>query len=142
MEAVVEVSVIMPVFNASAWLADCLASLEAQIAENGQPFAQSTPAEISIFDDSSTDDSPAIIEAWLPKLRAVGYRTCFTRSDGSGKGCGFAKNKAILASHGRFLAFADADDIHQPRRLAAQLAAAQLHPRAIIGCQFTRYSLS
>ena len=69
----------------------------------------------------------------------MGYRTIFTQSDGSGKGCGFAKNQAIRVSHGKFLAFTDADDIHCPKRLLRQVAAARERPNAIVGCQFTRF---
>ena len=69
MEATVEVSVIVPVYNASPWLDECLASLAAQVDEQGLPFAQRTACEVSIFDDSSTDDSPKIVESWLPKLQ-------------------------------------------------------------------------
>lgn len=85
----------------------------------------------------ATLTGPARIDLNLAP-QAVGYRTVFTRNDGSGKGCGFAKNQAVRVSHGRFLAFADADDVHCPRRLCMQLAAARERPNAIVGCQFTR----
>ena len=67
--ATVEVSVILPVYNAAPWLPECLASLAAQIEETGEPFARRTACEVSIFDDSSTDESPKIITEWLPKLQ-------------------------------------------------------------------------
>lgn len=69
MDAPVDVSVILPVFNAARWLHECLASIAAQVDVKGEPFARGTACEVSIFDDLSTDESPKIVEEWLPKLQ-------------------------------------------------------------------------
>ena len=77
MEVAIEVSVIIPVYNASPWLAECLASLVGQVDESGQPFPLHTSCEVCIFDDSSTDDSPKIVQEWLSKLQVMGiFQLC------------------------------------------------------------------
>ncbi|GLD60870.1 UDP-GlcNAc:betaGal beta-1,3-N-acetylglucosaminyltransferase-like protein 1, partial [Lates japonicus] len=60
----VDVSIIMPVYNASCWLDECLqAILE-------QDFTGSM--ELSVHDDGSTDDSRKVVEGWRERLEARG----------------------------------------------------------------------
>jgi glycosyltransferase involved in cell wall biosynthesis len=53
-------------------------------------------------------------------------------------GCGFAKNKSILQSHGTFLCFLDADDVMAPNRLEELYEAGLQNGNAIIGSNFQR----
>ena len=105
------VSVIMPIHNAAAFLAEAVASVQAQGL---------TAWELLAVDDGSTDDSPAILArlaATDPRIRLL--------STGGNLGAGAARNCAMDTAQGRYLAFLDADDLWLPEKLALQLAAMQ-----------------
>lgn len=125
------VSVILPVYNAEKWLDECLLSVQKQTFSDG--------LELSAFNDSSTDTSLAILQKWKPVLEESGIHVIIRgHADDNPKGVGFAKNRAVKQSSGRYLCFLDADDVMSPQRVTAQLNAAKLYPDAIIGSQFKR----
>jgi teichuronic acid biosynthesis glycosyltransferase TuaG len=101
------VSVITPVWNAAATLAATIASVR----------AQSLPAwEMLLVDDGSTDGSAALIAlagAADPRIRGL--------TTGRNGGAGAARNLAIRAARGRYIAFLDADDRWRPEKLARQI---------------------
>ena len=101
------VSVVTPAWNAAATLPATLASVLAQTRPDW---------ELLVADDGSTDASPAIAAAWAardPRIRPL---------PGPRQGPAAARNRAIRAARGRFLAFLDADDCWRPEKLARQLA--------------------
>jgi glycosyltransferase involved in cell wall biosynthesis len=100
------VSVIIPAFRASRDIADALASVFAQT------FAD---FEVVLVDDGSPD--AAELEAAIAPFRS---RIQFITQPNLGAGA--ARNTAIRASTGRFLAFLDADDRWLPDFLARQVA--------------------
>jgi glycosyltransferase involved in cell wall biosynthesis len=57
------VSVIIALYNAQAFLVECLDSVAAQTYRG--------PIEICVHDDASTDDSFAVLEAWEEKRRRL-----------------------------------------------------------------------
>uniref|UniRef100_A0A8D2ZPM6 Glycosyltransferase 2-like domain-containing protein n=1 Tax=Scophthalmus maximus TaxID=52904 RepID=A0A8D2ZPM6_SCOMX len=57
-------SVVMPVYNASCWLDECLQAI------SEQDFTGSM--ELSVYDDASTDDSRIVVEGWRERLEARG----------------------------------------------------------------------
>lgn len=90
-------SVIVPCYNAEATLADTLASLARQRWERGW--------EVLVVDNRSTDGSRALAEGFrdrLPNLRIV---DAFER-----QGQPYAINTGVAAALGRSVAFCDADD--------------------------------
>jgi len=98
------VSIVTPIFNAARWLEETLASVRAQTL---------TDWEQILVDDGSTDNSVAIVESAAredPRFRVL--RT------GRNEGPSVARNIAITASCGRFIAFLDADDLWLPEKLA------------------------
>ncbi|KAJ8246306.1 hypothetical protein GJAV_G00266110 [Gymnothorax javanicus] len=127
----IDVSIILPVYNASCWLDDCLqAVLE-------QDFRGSM--ELSVFDDGSTDDSRAMVERWTETLQGKGISVVISGHDSDQpKGVGHAKNRAVAQSRGRYLCFQDADDVMMPQRVRLQFEAALRNPDSIIGCQVCR----
>mmetsp|Transcript_49120 Transcript_49120/g.154197 ORF Transcript_49120/g.154197 Transcript_49120/m.154197 type:complete len:404 (-) Transcript_49120:47-1258(-) len=131
----VEVSVIIPCYNAIRWLEECLSSCLLQDFQGTM--------EVSIFDDSSSDGSDLFIRSWEEKFRArgIGFVANGNRweenedrdEEAPPGGVGRAKNKAVAQSSGKFLCFLDADDIMLPHRVRTQLSEAKLHPHAIVG---------
>lgn len=49
---------------------------------------------------------------------------------------GYAKNRAVEQSSGKYLCFQDIDDVMMPRRIVAQLEECQKYPEAVIKFQF------
>lgn len=151
------ISIIIPVYNAQPFLDECFQSVADQTFKG--PFEVwrslfTLSVKVSIYNDRSTDDSPQIIEKWLGRFSTLNpniVSVVVGTNDGSeGKGsfslflsiisgCGFAKNKSIAQSNGKFLCFLDADDIMVPERLEELYEAGLSHPNAIIGSNFKRY---
>jgi glycosyltransferase involved in cell wall biosynthesis len=98
------VSIITPVYNAARWLPETLATVR------DQTFAD---WEQILVDDCSTDDSAAIIEAAAHQDQR--FRLLHAPRNA---GPSAARNLALEASRGRFIAFLDADDLWHPEKLA------------------------
>lgn len=94
------VSVIIPCYNASAFLAEAIASARAQTL---------APAEVLVVDDQSTDGSADI-------AREAGARVL---SAPTNAGPASARNIGIAAATGDLIAFLDADDCWLPGHLEA-----------------------
>ncbi|XP_078510824.1 queuosine-tRNA galactosyltransferase isoform X1 [Lissotriton helveticus] len=127
----IDVSVILPVFNAASWLDECLKSVLEQDYEGR--------LELSVFNDASNDNSLSIIKKWRTRLEERGIAVVIGGHDSSKpRGVGFAKNQAVKQSNGRYLCFLDSDDVMMPQRVRLQCEAAKEHPNSIIGCQIIR----
>lgn len=125
------VSVIMPVFNASDWLDECLQAILEQDFQGRM--------ELCVFDDGSTDGSRELVERWRPKFEDRGISVLISgHKSSSPRGVGYAKNQAVSQSSGRFLCFQDADDVMKPQRVRLQHEAAAANPTAIVGCKVCR----
>jgi glycosyltransferase involved in cell wall biosynthesis len=105
------VSVILPIRNGEAHLAQQLRALASQ--------TYAGPWELVVVDNGSTDASIQIVKAWrdrFPRLRVV---------DASSKpGLNHARNRGVAGARGDLLAFADADDEATPRWLESLATAA------------------
>lgn len=100
------VSVIMPCYNAAAYIGETIESVLAQTYTNW---------ELLIVDDCSTDDSLAVIARYDdPRIRVL--------KNEKNSGAAVTRNNAIEAANGRFMAFLDSDDLWHPEKLAEQLA--------------------
>uniref|UniRef100_A0ABM5FM94 Queuosine-tRNA galactosyltransferase isoform X5 n=1 Tax=Pogona vitticeps TaxID=103695 RepID=A0ABM5FM94_9SAUR len=96
----IQVSVILPVYNAESWLDECLQSVL------DQDFQGSI--ELSVFNDSSTDNSVHMIQKWKVHLEEAGIRVVLGGNYSSQpRGVGFAKNHAVDQSSGMYLCFLD-----------------------------------
>jgi glycosyltransferase involved in cell wall biosynthesis len=109
------VSVIIPVFNGAEFIAEALATVAAQ---------DHSPVEVIVADDGSTDATAKI-------ARAFPGVTVLALEHG---GVSRARNQAVAASHGEWLAFLDADDLWDPRKLSAQLRLASESGSPFILC--------
>jgi teichuronic acid biosynthesis glycosyltransferase TuaG len=101
------VSVVTPVRNAEATLAETVASVQAQT------FAD---WEMLLVDDGSTDGSRELAERL-----AAADRRLRVLAQGVNTGAAAARNRAIREARGRFIAFLDADDLWRPEKLARQV---------------------
>ena len=93
------ISVIVPVYNSSPYLHDCIQSVLQQTYQN---------FELILVDDGSEDDSKNICQKLSITDRRIHYLTQ------SHKGVSAARNKGIKAAIGRYLFFLDSDDMIHP----------------------------
>ena len=104
------ISVVVPVFNGSRYLAETLESLR----------VQSTPVhEVIVIDDGSSDGSATLAETH--SVRPIVLR-CTNR------GVAFARNVGIAAASGDFVALLDQDDLWAPRRHQRLQRYLDVHP--------------
>lgn len=100
------ISIIMPAFNAERFLEDSIQTVL------NQTF---TDWELLIVNDGSTDRTVNIVEAHTKKDERVKL------INQENKGVGAARNKAIRASQGEWIAFLDSDDLWNPEKLQKQM---------------------
>ncbi len=103
-----DVSVVMPAYNAAATVERALASIAAQSVK---------PKEVIVVDDGSTDHTVARIKAMASRMNGIHLRA-FTQSN---QGAGAARNRAVAAAAGTWLAFLDSDDEWLPSKLQRSL---------------------
>ena len=101
------VSVIMPAWNAAAFMARSIDSVLAQSRKQ---------LELVIVDDCSTDDTAAVIERYARADSRVRPLRLASNS-----GVATARNAGIAAARGEYLAFLDSDDWWHPRKLELQI---------------------
>ena len=108
------ISVVVPVLNGAATIADQLAALAGQ--EGGGDW------EVVVADNGSTDGTNAVVSSFvgrLPSLRVI---------DASARrGPAAARNQGAAAAHGDALLFCDADDVVAPGWLATMAGAVTQH---------------
>ena len=104
------VSVIVPVYNAAAYLGEAIESVLAQTYG---------PVELVIYDDGSTDGSGDVAKQYGSAVKLM-------RGDRVGLGAG--RNNAIGLAAGRYLAFLDADDRFLPTKLELQMQILDARP--------------
>ncbi|MCG8910130.1 glycosyltransferase family A protein [Pseudomonas sp. DP-17] len=109
-----KVSVILPVYNGSAYLVECIESL---LQQNFKDF------EILLIDDYSTDNSRDICEAYSTRDKRIRF---FQNS--VNQGTASTTNLGHRLAQGKYIAHADQDDISKPQRLAGQVAFLNRNP--------------
>jgi glycosyltransferase involved in cell wall biosynthesis len=97
------VTVVIPAYNAEAYIGKALGSALGQTYE---------PLEIIVVDDGSSDDTSGIV-------RRAGSRVRLLRQENLGSGA--ARNRALAEARGDFVAFLDSDDVWHPRKLEFQI---------------------
>ena len=89
-------SVIMTAYNRAAYLRQAVDSVL------GQTFRD---FEVVVYDDGSTDETPAILKSYGDRIRT---------SRGPNKGMGPAANAALAMAQGTFVSMLDSDDFWMP----------------------------
>lgn len=114
------VSVVIPCYNAAAFLRETLESV----------FRQTyAPKEIIVIDDGSTDGSAGVAAAF-------GEQVTVRRQENFGESV--ARNHGIAAARGEWIAFLDADDLWQPEKLERQIGAVR-QAAADVVCVYTDF---
>lgn len=120
------VSVVLPVYNAGAFLAE---TLDRVLDQTHEDF------ELVVHDDGSTDDTPDI----LADYAARDARMVVQSAPNQGVGVAPAANAAIARARGDLLVRIDGDDLCRPGRLAALVALAAAHPEVDVFASRVRY---
>ncbi len=118
------VSVLMPVYNAEAFVRDAIDSILAQTYVD---------FEFLLFDDGSQDHSLAILREYErrdPRVRV------FTREN---RGVTPTRNELIGLSIGKYVAMMDADDVCLPQRLGHQVALLDENPDHVLVGAWLQY---
>lgn len=117
-----KIAVIIPVYNAEAFVEQTLQSVLAQTYKDFQ---------IVIVDDGSTDQTTHRIKPYLNEQVTL---ICQENS-----WVGKARNVGVEATDADYVAFLDADDLWHPEKLALQLQVFTDHPEVrYVGCNFGR----
>ncbi|XP_072938192.1 queuosine-tRNA galactosyltransferase-like [Epargyreus clarus] len=132
----IDVSVIIPIFNGEKWIDNCMKSIA-----NQSIFETQTRIEIVTFNDGSTDGSADLLQNWASYFKYRGIPFLITGSPTS-RGVGAAKNGAIRHSSGRYLCFQDIDDVMHPNRILLQWNVAKHNPNTLIGSKISRIPLN
>lgn len=101
------VSIITPAYKAAAFVGETIQSVLAQ---------RHLDWEMIVVDDCSPDSTAEVVEQYA----AADRRVRLVRSPTNG-GVGAARNAALDAATGRYIAFLDSDDLWLPEKLESQL---------------------
>ncbi len=107
------VSIITPSYNSSEFISETIQSVL------DQTF---TDWEMIIVDDCSIDNSVRVIQSFIEKDTRIKLIQLSKNS-----GTAIARNVAIKAARGRYIAFLDGDDFWLPDKLEKQLAFMQMN---------------
>jgi len=110
------VDIIVPAFNAAKYLPFALQSVLSQTFEDWR---------VLLVDDGSTDNTEQVVASFRDRF---GSRIQYIRQEN--RGLPAARNTAIRASSGEFLALLDADDVWFPNRLEESLKILRARPQA------------
>jgi PST family polysaccharide transporter len=118
------VSILIPAYNASEWIADTIRS----------GLAQTWPRiEIIVVDDGSKDDTLAVARQFEPQ----GVRVHVQKNQGASA----ARNKAFSLCQGDYIQWLDADDLLAPDKIASQmdLVMKGLGPRTVLSSPWAHF---
>lgn len=116
MDQTARISVIVPVFNAEAYLGACIESVLSQSYRN---------VELILVDDGSTDGSLQLCRSWEADPRV---RICSTENHG----VSHARNLGLELASGEWVMFLDSDDYLLENALEGLMALASPEVREII----------
>ena len=115
-----QVSVIVPVYNAEKYLAQCVDSILAQTFHD---------IEVILVDDGSTDSSPALCDAYAEKDSRV---KVIHKANGRAAS---ARNAGMKIAQGNYIAFVDSDDWIAPEMYEKMLGT----NADVVLCDYVRF---
>ncbi|MFP4219308.1 MAG: glycosyltransferase [Phormidium sp.] len=116
----VQISVILPVYNGMETIADTINSVL------GQTFRD---FELIVIDDGSTDDTLSVVKAIADERIQI--------HQFANAGQGESRNRGVALAQGDYLSFIDADDLWTADKLQHQWQALQTHPQAAVAYSWT-----
>jgi len=120
------VSIVTPAYNATRFIARTIGSVRDQTYTNW---------EMIIVDDCSRDDTASQVEAIAaedPRIRLI--------KQSQNGGPAMARETALKAASGRYIAFLDSDDMWLPEKLERQLGFMQKHGHVFTYTSYRRIS--
>lgn len=120
------VSIITPAFKAAAVVEQTMASVLAQTHTNW---------EMWVVDDCSPDDTRAVVATWCQRDPRI-HLIALARNGGPAA----ARNAALAAATGDWLAFLDSDDLWPPDKLTRSLTHAKASGAALVYTGYRRIS--
>lgn len=118
------VSVIIPNYNGSEFIRQCLESVFAQDYRH---------IEIIVVDDGSKDSSLEILSSFLGRIKIISQQNL---------GSSAARNTGILASSGDLIAFLDSDDYWLPTKISKQVAEMEATSSDLIYCHGKEFGIN
>ena len=113
------VSIVIPVYNMSRFVAEAIESVLAQTY---------TPVELIVVDDGSTDDTPAVLAVYADRCRVL-------RQPNRGQAA--ALNHGWQSAHGSLMGYLSADDLLHEDAIASSVASLTKTPGAVLTyCDF------
>ncbi|MFB2120566.1 MULTISPECIES: glycosyltransferase [Parapedobacter] len=110
------VSVLMTAYNAALYIREAIQSVL------DQTFGD---FELIVYDDGSTDGTSAIAKGFGdPRIRLI--------ADVNNKGITHARQAALRAARGKYIAILDSDDVAFPSRLEKQYQFLEAHPDVVL----------
>lgn len=100
----IHLSIIIPVYNTSAYIEQCLQSVEVQTLKD---------IEVVLVDDHGQDDSILVAKDFVAKSKRKDIHYVFAQTQ-SNSGPAVARNIGIQIARGEYIAFLDADDWIEP----------------------------
>ncbi|RXK84894.1 glycosyltransferase family 2 protein [Chlorobaculum sp. 24CR] len=113
------ISVILPTFDRAPLLAPAIESVVAQ------SFAE---WELIVVDDGSSDETFAIVDAFLRQHQNIRYMKHRNRK------AALSRNAGIQASFGRYVTFLDSDDLYLPGHLESRFRMMEATPELRLIC--------
>lgn len=114
------ISIIIPIYNVEEYLVECLESVRRNIA--------GIEAEVLLIDDGSTDTSSAIAQLYAEKEEAFFY---YRKENG---GPSSARNFGVSLATGKYLFFADSDDMLTDGILSKMIETAERNGTELTVC--------
>jgi len=119
------ISVIIPAYKAADTIERALSSVAEQTLK---------PKQIIVIDDGSNDDTLKIVESFKEHIYEIEI-IIFKQQN---LGAGAARNRAINAATGEWLAFLDADDEWHPKKLSTSMDAIRKHNLVLVSHNYYR----
>ncbi len=120
------VSIITPVYNGAEYIRDTCQCVKNQTYQNW---------EWIVIDDASTDETAKIVR----ELASEDQRIRLIPLEKNIGQAGAVRNRGMKAATGDFIAFLDADDAWEPKKLSIQLRYFQKHPKVMALCTYISF---